>query len=475
MFLLRTVFAHEWRLFWRNRLLVGGLLFLGLAGGYGLWAGHAFAENQRAVLRSIDADQAARRATHLARYRADTLTAAGKRDYRWAHDALRTDRELAPVVYQPLHPLAALAIGQRDVYPSYYTVLPWNNIYLSKSAEIRNPDQLLAGNFDLAFVLLYLVPLFIIAYGHNVLSEEQEQHTYALLRVQAGAVRAVVSCKLLFRFGLTLAVVWALSGVGFGVSGGLAAPASALLGWLLVSALYVGFWYGWVYAVAAVARSTAFSALALLGLWLLFVLLLPSALNWRLDQQQTDPAALRQVSLGREKDNPWTWPLLRLKAAFYRQAPQFGGPRFVPVRDTSELRFVAYVVLTEHAKNALGAAQAREQVTLYRQAQRFNLLNPAFTALSAYNQLAQTELPDHQAFVRAVLAYQEARRTISFGYDLSGQPFGQAQLHEFPIFNYQPAPASLAAVGRTAWPLLLWLVTLGLVGYRWLGRRGPQR
>lgn len=470
MHLWKTVFAHEWQLFRRNWLLVGGLLFLLLAGAYGLWAGHAFAQSQRAVLRSIDADQAARLATHLARYHADTLTAAGKRDYRWAHDALRTDRELGMVVYQSLHPLAALSIGQRDVYPYYYAVLPWDNIYLSKSAEIRNPDQLLAGNFDLAFVLIYLVPLFVIAYGHNVLSEEQEQHTYALLRVQAGSVRAVVSGKLLFRFGLTLAAVWALSGAGFLVNKVPCVQATTMLGWLAVAALYVGFWYGWVYAVAALARTSAFNALTLLGLWLLFILLIPSALNFGLGQRQTDPEALRQVSLGREKDSPWTWPLPRLTAAFHRQAPQLSGPRFVPVRDTAELRFLAYVMLSEQRKNALGNAQAQQQAALYQQTLRFNLLNPAFTALTTCNQLAQTELNDHQAFVRAVLAYQEQRRNFSFDYDLSGQPFGQAELRQFPKFDYRPDPTPLQTVGRTAWPLLLWLVGLGLVGYRWLGR-----
>lgn len=469
MFLLKTVFAHEWRLFWRNQLLVGGLLFLLLAGGYGLWAGRAFAQNQRAVLRSIEADQAARLARHLARYRADTLTAAGKRDYRWAHDALRTDRELGPIVYRPLAPLAALSIGQRDVYPYYYAVLPWDNIYLSKSTEIRNPDQLLAGNFDLAFVLIYLVPLFLIAYGHNVLSEEQEQHTYPLLRVQAGAVRAVISYKLLFRGGLTLAAVWALSGVGFWVN---RVPAGAMLGWLLVSALYVGFWAGAVYAGAALGHGSAVSALGLLGLWLLVVLLIPSTLNVGLGQRQTDPESLGQVSLGRERDNPWYWPLPRLQAAFYRQAPQFSGPRFVPVRDTSELRFLAYIVLSEQRKNALGAAQAREQAALYRQTLRFNPLNPAFTALTACNQLAQTELPDHQAFVRAVLAYQAQRRDFSFAYDLTGRPFGRAQLGQLPRFDYQPIPTPLGAVGRTAWPLLLWAVGLALVGYRRLAAVG---
>lgn len=462
----KTVFAHEWRLFWRNRLLVGGALFLLLAGGYGLWAGHAFAQAQRAVLRSIDADQAARLARHLARFQADTLTEAGRRDYRWAYDATRTDRELGKIVYQPLNPLAALAIGQRDVYPYYYTILPWDNLYLSKSTEIRNPNKLLAGNFDLAFVLIYLVPLFSIAFGHSVLAEEQEQHTYALLRVQAGSGRAVVAYKLLFRFGLTLALVGALSGAGLVLN---RVPGGEGLRWLLVSALYVAFWFGCVYVVAALGRSNTFNSLTLLGLWVLFLLLIPSALNYGLGQRQTDPEALRQVSLGRDHGGPWTWPLPRLTATFHQQAPQFSGPRFTPVRDTTELRFLAYVVLNQQEKNALGAAQAGQQAVLYRQALRFNLLNPAFAVQHAYNQLAQTELNHHQAFLQAALRYQAQRRDYGFAYALSGEPFGLPQLRQFPTFGYRPATVSWTAVGRSTWPLLLWIVGLLLAGYR-LGR-----
>jgi len=462
----KTVFAHEWRLFWRNRLLIGGALFLLLAGGYGLWAGHAFAQAQRAVLRSIEADQAARLTRHLARFQADTLTEAGRRDYRWAHDATRTDRELGKIVYWPLSPLTALAIGQRDVYPYYYTILPWDNLYLSKSTEIRNPNKLLAGNFDLAFVLIYLVPLFSIAFGHNVLAEEQEQHTYSLLRVQAGSARAVVGYKLLFRFGLTLALVTVLSGTGLGLN---QVPTAGWLGWLLVSTLYVALWFGWVYAVAALGRSATFSSLSLLGLWVLFLLLVPSVLNYGLGQRQPDPEALRQVSFGRDHGGPWTWPLPRLAAAFHQQAPQFSGPRFTPVRDTTELRFLAYVVLSEHQKNALGAAQASQQAALYRQTLRFNLLNPAFAAQHAYNQLAQTELNHQQAFLQAALQYQEQRRNFGFAYALSGAPFGLAQLGQFPEFTYRLAAVSLADMGRSSWPLLLWVGVLVLAGY-WLGR-----
>ena len=463
----KTVFAHEWQLFCRNRLLVGGVLFLLLTGGYGLYAGYHFTQTQRAVLRSLDAGQAARQVRHLARAHADTSTVAGKRDYCWAHDAVVTDRELGKIVYQPLAPLASLSVGQRDVYPYYYPCLPWDNAYDAKTTEIRNPDQLVAGNFDLAFVLIYLVPLLAIAYGHNVLAEEREQHTYALLRVQAGSVRAVVSYKLLFRLGLTLAVVGMLSAAGFVLN---RVPAGPSLGWLLVSTLYVAFWFSLIYAVAAQCRSAGFSALALLSAWVILLVLVPSVLVYALRQQQTDPESVHLLSVGRDKKtNPWYWPLPKIRQAFYRAAPQFNSARY-PARDTFELRFLAYTELQQQQKDSLGATQTREQTRLYQQALRFNLLNPAFTAQNAFNQLAQTELNHHQDFVQAVLAYQRQRRSFSMGYDLSGQPFGPAQVAQFPTFTYQLVPPTLKTGLRSAWPLLVWSLGLTLFGYRRLGQ-----
>lgn len=466
----KVVFAHEWRLLRRAPLLLGGVLFLLLSGAYGLYAGHRFVQAQRTLQWSLDQSQAARLARHLARDQADTSTAAGRRDYRWAHDAVVSDRELQKVVYQPLAPLVGLSIGQRDVYPATYACLPWDDAYDAGATEISNPNQLLVGNFDLAFVILYLVPLFAIAYAHNVLAEEQQQHTYALLRVQAGSVRAVVSYKLLFRLGLTLAVVVGLSGAGLLLNDVPARPVGPWLGWLLVSALYVGAWFAGIYAGAALHRSATTTALGLLGAWVLLLLLLPAGLNYALQRQQADPEALHLVSLDRDKrTNPWQLPLPVIREAFYRVAPPFRRARYA-TRDTFELRFLAYTELQHQQKDSLGGAQAREQARLYQQTVRYNLLNPVFAAQNAYNQLAQSELPDHQAFVQAVRAYQRQRRYFSFGYNLSKQPFGPAQLRQFPAFAYRPLPPALGTVGRSAWPLLAWGLALTLLGYRRLGQ-----
>ncbi|MEJ7658781.1 MAG: hypothetical protein WKG07_03710 [Hymenobacter sp.] len=60
--------------------------------------------------------------------------------------------------------------------------------------------KLLVGNFDLAFVLVYLLPLFVIALGYGLLAGEQESGVLPLLRVQAASVRRLLLGKLLFGF-----------------------------------------------------------------------------------------------------------------------------------------------------------------------------------------------------------------------------------------------------------------------------------
>jgi ABC-2 type transport system permease protein len=42
--------------------------------------------------------------------------------------------------------------------------------------ELPNPVNLLAGNFDLAFVLIYLFPLLLIVFCYGLFSAEREKY-----------------------------------------------------------------------------------------------------------------------------------------------------------------------------------------------------------------------------------------------------------------------------------------------------------
>jgi ABC-2 type transport system permease protein len=135
----------------------------------------------------------------------------------------------------------------------------------------------LSGNFDLAFVLVYLLPLLIIALCFNLLSAEREESILTLLLAQPVRPATVLSAKLAFRTALVLALAGLLSAVGMAWAG---VPLDGRVPtWLALTTLYCLFWFGVALVVTAWQRTSALNAMALLGVWLVLVALVPSLLN----------------------------------------------------------------------------------------------------------------------------------------------------------------------------------------------------
>ena len=70
----------------------------------------------------------------------------------------------------PPTPLAALSIGQTDVQPTYYKVTIHPALTFLNEAEIQNPLNVLAGSFDVAFIIVLLLPIFIVALTFDLMS-----------------------------------------------------------------------------------------------------------------------------------------------------------------------------------------------------------------------------------------------------------------------------------------------------------------
>ena len=88
----------------------------------------------------------------------------------------------------------------------------------------------MVGRFDLAFVVVYLLPLLVLALSFNVLSEEREQGTLALTLSQPVSARGVVAAKLAFRALLVVGMVLAVSLAGILVAGASTRPGGSSSG-----------------------------------------------------------------------------------------------------------------------------------------------------------------------------------------------------------------------------------------------------
>jgi ABC-2 type transport system permease protein len=110
-------------------------------------------------------------------------------------DSIFVEAWNAPRIIPPSSPLAVLAIGQSDLMPNSYKVgldgrLEWN-ARNRVAQQLENPLLLKSGRFDLAFVILYIYPLLILAVSYNMISSEKETGTLHMLLAQPLRLRTL--------------------------------------------------------------------------------------------------------------------------------------------------------------------------------------------------------------------------------------------------------------------------------------------
>ncbi len=186
-----------------------------------------------------------------------------------------------PAVLPPT-PLGALAIGQGDLLPAWYPVTargPYN--FLVRS-EPENPLRLSIGNFDAAFVIVWLLPLVVIALSFNVVSAERERGVLAIAVASGSSPAAFIFGKIVARALVVFGSLWiALFAAALAAGVPLARAAGALpwLLWLAAATLYGAFWFALALFVNSRPRASDQNASLLAGAWLVLVILLPSLTN----------------------------------------------------------------------------------------------------------------------------------------------------------------------------------------------------
>ncbi|RZJ58641.1 MAG: ABC transporter permease, partial [Acidovorax sp.] len=165
----RMVARQELRLLLKERSLwwVGGLFLLLI--GYALFNGvlqTTQRDSAQAALVAADAQARAGQLAQLQRIMAGTETPtpfgnpanpANMAGGLGAHYAVMPSAALAPV-----------ALGQTDLFPSQFKVTHQSKVNFLHNNDIENPWHLLSGHFDLAFVVVYLLPLLIFALSYNL-------------------------------------------------------------------------------------------------------------------------------------------------------------------------------------------------------------------------------------------------------------------------------------------------------------------
>ncbi len=470
-----TVVRHEWRQMSAGKILWPVAVLFALLVGYGVWNGLHWVHFQQQTLEAVAQEETGR----IAKMRAGVVEA-------WATGAITDPSEPDPRsagflgtraarnATLPPGSLAALAIGQSDLYPYYFRVTMANKVSFTNNDELENPTNQMAGHFDLAFVVVYLYPLFILALSYNLLSAERDEGTLAMLMSQPLALGTLVLAKIAARGAVVVALAAGFSLLAVLLSDAGLSEAQVWLRlalWITLLVAYGGFWFALAIAVGALGKSSATNALALVGLWLVMALVIPALVNVAVTAADPMPsrleliAAARQATLEADKESKARLgqyhkdhPELVPKGSGYNVADSY--VKYVLSLDTEEKRLAPIL-------DRFDEQLARQQASVAQ----LRFLSPALLAAEALNDLAGTGVERFRHFGRQVDGHHRAWRGYFLPRLFAKANLSAAELDRAPRYTF--FEEDTAAVAARTFPVLAGLVlptlllgAFGLVGLR---------
>lgn len=465
MNLLAALFRFEWYRLLRSRIMLGSLAAFVIIAGLAIRTGRQAVQVRLVQLDSI---RTAYQRDFESQWKLMTDTsAAGRKKAAVAGLGAVVNYRLPQNALWVPQPLQTLSTGISDIQPFYHQVQTTVNFTEPPNIPVSNPVRLFAGNFDLAFVWLYILPLLVIAFCYPLYAEEKESGTAALLTVQGSSLRRIIGYKWLFRTTLISVLVLLLNVAGF-VAAPLHGNGISLWGWCWVTQLYILLWASLAWLAVSLRYNSALTALLLTGCWLLAVMIGPAVANIYLAARHPLPLRSELASLQRhESEEIWSMPGRALIDSFNVAHPQYMSS-FNPARDTGRpgMRFVAgyYYLLEKRVKQA-AATMDKEKMVRNHYFERMSAINPVLHTQQLYNRLAGTSLDDYNDYRQQVAAFQRQWKGFIYAYQLAEKPLDAAAFRQFPVFALHRQSLSAGALLSDCTLLYVLIVLFAAGGY----------
>ncbi len=370
---------------------------------------------------------------------------------------------------QPPSPLSALASGRAEVETASLRIRLLALEGQLYEHETLNPRLAAAGHLDLGFVLIALLPLFVIAITYDIVSGERERGTWQMARLFARP-RRLVAAKVGARMILVAGLVMSLGLIGM-LLAGIDADGSA--GWAAaLIALHTLFWFALCLGVAGGHRSSTTNAMILVGVWVAFTFLAPAVLSLTNAVLHPVPEALELTVRQRQGyHEAWDLPKAATMDGFFEDYPQWSD-QTVP---EDEFTWAWY-----YAMNHRGDRAARDASRAYRDiltrrdewARRWSLLVPPLAAQIALDRLSHTDLATQLAYQEAVRRHHERLKAHFLPLLFAAVPIAEVDWEQVPAF--EPA-TSVGAASQAGLPAAAALILISFCALLPAVRPRPSR
>ncbi|RCR65560.1 DUF3526 domain-containing protein [Larkinella punicea] len=337
-------------------------------------------------------------------------------------------------VINQTRPLTALAIGQRDVNPSVQSVTIRGLEGQKYDADLTNPANLLLGNVDFSFVLVYLFPLLIIAFTYSIISDEKENGTWSIVAVQSRHLLGFIGQLFLLRLAVVMAVMLLIVALAIPVLG---IPLDGVLGLFLGTSVgYILFWFSVCFWVASLQRASSTNAILLLGIWLVLLIVLPAGVNNYITARYPVPEA-QATTLAQRKGyhEKWDTDKTATLEKFYAHYPQF---RQVPVVDMpTDWRWYYAMQQLGDDESAGQAGELRQKLEQRERASRsIAQFMPTLHTQLQLGELARSGLGNQLRFMDYTSQFHEKMRLYSYPKIFTNAPVLAEKWTDFKVDTF---------------------------------------
>ena len=382
--------------------------------------------------------------------------------------SLRADviaNDIGLTVLMPRAPLATLAAGQSDVYPSYLKVTARRADALVTGDQVEHPLGLAAGHFDVAFVVLFLYPLLIFAVSFDLTASERDRGTLRMVLSQPITLGALVTGKMIARallLGVPVVLIPLLASLG--------APPLLVAAWTLTVMAYGTIWHGIALIVNARGWNAATNALVLAGIWLLFAVIGPATINLLIELAYPMPSRVEAAVQARAATQDATVQGSRQLGQFLQDHPTSANIGRDGMRQFAQLQAARDRQIADRMQE-VGRSFERQLERQRRLATWLSALSPTMVAQQVLLEAAGTGTSRFEWFETSARTFQEQWRAYFEPKVLDAATLTEAEVAAAPRFTFAE-PTAAAVVRTVMWPMVgmaivgAVLVVVGMRGYR---------
>lgn len=414
-----AVAGYEIRRLLRDRSVAGLLLLLVALSAYAAWNGSEWVGQRVTAIGLLASEEQQMRA------RARTFVGRAP--------------SVLPRVQPVLPPgaMAEVSSGQADAYPFTADVVALGDatmLFRRVWADIGSPTVRSAGRFDLAFVIVFLLPLIVLAVSYDLWSREREQRIAAMVLSQPVTLGWLIVVKVLARGLVVLLPAVLILTVAAACAG--AGDPLGLVCLALIVLAYGGFWLALAVLIGLFARRSTEAAIAAGAVWLLLVAMAPALVLAGIELFAPAPSEMRfafdtkarliQISEGQHL----------LHAA--KPTPVRTPAPTIPdsVRDS-----YADLVATDRQLAPLLADHRRSQDARRQLMDKVRFLLPSIAAQDALDRLAGADADRALAFQEQVIRFWQQRRLLHEAYLERDAKQTLAEYDSLPRFAFQDSGA----------------------------------